>query len=437
MARRRAHPTLCVFMNGRLVGLFDKAPSGAVAFRYDDSWLAWEGALPVSLSLPLREDAYTGASVIAVFENLLPDSEDIRRRMAAQIGAQSTDAHGLLAVAGRECIGALQFLPEDVVPNAPGAVEGEPLDEAEIADMLRNLAQAPLGLRRDDAFRISLAGAQEKTALLNLNGEWRKPIGTTATTHILKPAIGRRGAVDLSESVENEFFCMRLLARLGLPAARCEMARFEEVPTLVVERFDRRWTSDGRLLRLPQEDLCQALGRPPRDRYEADGGPGAVEILRLLAASDEPEQDRMRFLRANFIYWLLGATDGHAKNFSIHLFPEGRFVMTPLYDVMSVQPNLDRHEITRREMRMAMAFGDNRRYHVHRLAPRHFVQTARAAGFAAEAVAGALDDLAWAARDALEATREALPDGFPLHVADAIARGVAARLDRWRQARVA
>jgi serine/threonine-protein kinase HipA len=313
MARPRRHIPLNVFLNGRLVGRLNRQSSGAIDFQYDPSWLAWEHALPVSLSLPLREDRYIGAPVIAVFDNLLPDSTPIRRRMAERIHAPGIDAYDLLAVVGRDCVGALQFLPDGVEPGAAGAVDGRPVDGKEIARLLGDLASAPLGLGEDEDFRISIAGAQEKTALLFWKTRWYKPLATTATTHILKPQIGRLpNGIDLSYSVENEFFCLKLTAALGLPSAAVAIEEFEGHCVLVVERFDRRWTADNRLLRLPQEDCCQALSVPPSSKYESDGGPGIPAILNLLKGSDQPEADQTTFLKAVIAFWLLGATDGHA-----------------------------------------------------------------------------------------------------------------------------
>nr|MCU0883162.1 HipA domain-containing protein [Hyphomonadaceae bacterium] len=151
--------------------------------------------------------------------------------------------------------------------------------------MLANLAMAPLGLEPDDGFRISIAGAQEKTALLWWDGQWQRPMGTTPTTHIFKPQIGRLpNGIDLSNSVENEHFCLALLRELGLPVAHTTMQSFGEQRVLVVGRFDRQQGRGGRLLRRPQEDFCQALSVPPTRKYEDRGGPGIVQIMRLLAA---------------------------------------------------------------------------------------------------------------------------------------------------------
>jgi serine/threonine-protein kinase HipA len=164
MPRRRQHEPLRVYLNNRLVGHLTKAPSGAISFTYDESWLGWEHALPVSLSLPLRETQYRGEPVAAVFENLLPDSENLRRRVAEKVGARGTDAYSLLAAIGRDCVGALQFIAGDAeAVDAAATLEGEVIDEEAIGRLLRGLVQAPLGLSRDDEFRISVAGAQEKS----------------------------------------------------------------------------------------------------------------------------------------------------------------------------------------------------------------------------------------------------------------------------------
>jgi len=165
MARPRRHAPLNVFLNSRLVGRLNRQSTGAIDFQYDPSWLAWEHALPVSLSLPLREERYIGAPVIAVFDNLLPDSEAIRRRVAERVHAEGVDAYSLLSAIGHDCVGALQFLPDGEEPGAAGAVNGKPVDEDEIVHILGNLASAPLGLGEAEDFRISIAGAQEKTAL--------------------------------------------------------------------------------------------------------------------------------------------------------------------------------------------------------------------------------------------------------------------------------
>lgn len=414
MARRRTHAPLDVFLNGRLVGTLSRESTGPIEFQYAGDWLAWENAVPVSLSLPLREDRYIGAPVLNVFDNLLPDSDVIRRRVAERVGAGGADAHSLLAALGHDCVGALQFLPEGVDPGKAGATDGKPVSDDEIAAIVANLADAPLGMGEDEDFRISIAGAQEKTALLRKDGRWFKPIGATATTHILKPQIGQLpNGVDLSDSVENEYFCLKLTAALGVPTAHAEIADFGDKRTLIVERFDRLWTRDGRLLRLPQEDMCQALSVSPTRKYQSDGGPGMRDIIQLLKGGDAPDEDVATFMRACIIFWMLGATDGHAKNFSVALGPGGRFRLTPLYDVLSAQPSLDAGRIQQKKFKLAMSAGRNRHYAVASVAPRHFLQTAEMAGVGAPLMRAIFEELAETALDKADAMIADLPPGFP------------------------
>ena len=429
MPRRRTRIPLGVFLNGRLVGHLNRQASGAIDFRYHDEWLDWEHALPVSLSLPLREDRFVGDRVIAVFDNLLPDSEQIRHRMAERVGARGYDAYSLLAAVGRDCAGALQFLPVDKYPGIPGLLEGRPLDDNEIAEMLAGLRRTPLGLDESGDFRISLAGAQKKTALLHWDDKWHVPHGESATKHNLKPEIGRLpNGIDLTRSVENEHFCMRLAAAFGLPIARTQVREFSGRRTLVVERFDRRWARNGRLLRLPQEDCCQALSIPPTRKYEPDGGPGMRQLLELLRASDEPDEDQAIFLKAQILFWLLGATDGHAKNFSVFLMPGGRFRLTPLYDIMSAQPNVDAGQIRPNRMKLAMAVGDNRHYVVDTILPRHFLQTATSAGVALARAQAILDEIEAGADRAIEMALAELPHGTSEEVTVSVTNGLRRRL---------
>jgi serine/threonine-protein kinase HipA len=429
MARPRTRFPLNVYLNARLVGRLRRQASGAIDFQYDPGWLSWDNALPVSLSLPLREDRYVGDPVIAVFDNLLPDSDFIRRRLAERVHADGADAYSLLAKVGRDCVGALQFLPEGTEPGPAGMVKGRAVDEEYIARKLGDLAATPLGVDEDEEFRISLAGAQEKTAFLFWKNKWYVPHGTTATTHIMKPQIGMlESGIDLTRSVENEYLCLKLTQAFGLPSANVAIADFKGKRVLVVERFDRLWTKDNRLLRLPQEDCCQALSVPPTRKYEFDGGPGIAAILDLLKASDDPDADRRLFLKAQIIFWLLAAIDGHAKNFSIFLQQGGRFRLTPLYDVMSVQPAFDTNQLRRNQMKFALAVGDNRHYVLYEIMPRHFMQTAAKSGVPTCLVQSIFDELMEAQETVMNKVMKELPGGFPQELAESIVGGMRARL---------
>ncbi|MBS0570665.1 MAG: type II toxin-antitoxin system HipA family toxin [Proteobacteria bacterium] len=429
MARTRRHPPLRVYQNDRLVGQLLKQPSGAIEFRYDRDWLDRSQAFPVSLSLPLREEPWRGEPVAAVFENLLPDSIALRQRVAEKVGAGGYDAYSLLAAIGRDCVGALQFVADDAMPQDPTTPPaGEAVDEAGIEKLLKSLAQAPLGLSRDDEFRISVAGAQEKTALLRLDDQWIKPHGTTPTTHLFKPQIGRLpNGIDLSNSVENEFYCLRLLKHLGLRVNNAQIMTFGRTRTLVIERFDRIW-SNGRLIRLPQEDCCQALSVPPTRKYQSDGGPGMLAIATLLKGADSPADDHRTLFQAQLAFWLIGATDGHAKNFSIFLRPGGGYALTPLYDVLTAQPSLDARQIERKQMKLAMSVGTSRHYRIDEIQARHFLQTGDAAGLSRTLVQNAIEDIAGRMDNALGSIEAELPAGFPPELHDSVSAGVRRRM---------
>jgi len=436
MARRKTHGPLRVLINNRPVGRLEKETSGAILFRYVDSWLDWEHRFPVSLSLPLKTSAYRGAEVTAVFDNLLPDSDAVRRRVAERTGAEGSDPYSLLERIGRDCVGAMQFIPDDVEIGAAGTIEGEVIDDAAIAAMLADLKQAPLGIDQEHAFRISVAGAQEKTALLKYNGQWMRPLGTTPTTHIFKPQIGTfqtsTGTIDLSNSVDNEHYCLKLLAAFGLAVAHTEIATFGARKVLVVERFDRQWLDDGRLLRLPQEDCCQALGVPSSKKYQQTviggvNGPSAVQILRLLQASDTPLQDQAAFFKSLIIFWLIGATDGHAKNFSIFLRPGGGFGLTPFYDVLSAQPAYDARQIPQNKFKLAMSIGNNRKYAIPQIHGRHFVETGKEAGLGPAVIRKVFEETMDDSATVADRAFAQVPDAFDRSIYDSISAAIAIR----------
>lgn len=417
-----------MYQNDRLVGHLLKEPGGAIEFRYDHDWLARSKAFPVSLSLPLREDAWRGEPVAAVFENLLPDSADLRRRVAEKVGAAGTDAYSLLAAIGRDCVGALQFIVGDASPEGATGISGEPVDDEAIERLLESLAQAPLGLHRDDDFRISVAGAQEKTALLWHEDRWIKPHGNTPTTHLFKTQIGELpNGIDLSDSVENEYYCLQLLRQLGLPVNHARIMTFGQTRALVIERFDRAW-SDGRLIRLPQEDCCQALSVPPTRKYQADHGPGMLAIAELLKGADSPAEDHRTLFQAQLVFWLIGATDGHAKNFSIFLHPGGGYALTPLYDVLTAQPSVDVRRIERKQMKLAMSVGNNNHYRIDQIQARHFFQTGEAAGLSPSLVRSAVEDIAARMESALASLEGELPADFPPALHESVSAGVESRM---------
>jgi serine/threonine-protein kinase HipA len=304
------------------------------------------------------------------------------------------------------------------------------LGNTRIEQLLRTVTSTAFrGADADDDFRISLAGAQEKTALTLHRGRWCIPLGSTPTTHILKLPLGRVGhrELDLSTSIENEWLCSRLLAAFGLPVAHSELVEFGEVKTLIVERFDRRLHPSKKYwLRLPQEDFCQATGRPSGAKYEADGGPDLREISLILSSSDARDADLATLLRAQLLFWMLAATDGHAKNFSIHLLPQGHFRLTPLYDVISVWPVVGKkaNQLHEKKLKLAMALrGKNKHYRIAQIRRAHFNATARACGLGQD-MNDIIDAVVESTPRAIDQVGNALPKGFPASLFEFITAGL-------------
>lgn len=423
-------------MNGEHVGEWRVPANGVQEFVYTESWLASPSVRPISLSMPLRPSRQPyRAGVEAFFANLLPDNRQILERIQRRFQAESLSAFALLQEIGRDCVGALQILPVDETAEDVRKVTGVKLSRGAVAKLLARSVATPLG--RDDPneepFRISLAGAQEKTALLWHEGAWHLPTGTTPTTHIFKLPMGiSPQGIDLSRSVENEWLCAQIVRAYGIPVAPCRMERFGEQSVLVVERFDRRLSSSGKWwLRLPQEDFCQATGTPPALKYENDGGPGIRTIMDLLLGSQNAMADRADFLRTNLVFWLLGAIDGHAKNFSLSLLPGGAYRLTPRYDILSAYPMMGRGRgrIAPQKLRMAMAVqGKNRHYGWDDIGLRHWIETARRCGFPGmDAIIG---EVLERTPSAITSVQPLIPAGFSEETAGSILDGLRAASER-------
>lgn len=400
---------------------------------YAPSWLDSENSRPLSLSLPLSHHLLHGTAVEYFFDNLLPDNDAIRKRIQTRFGAAGDRCFDLLWHIGRDCVGAVQLLPETEEPPGSMTIAAEPLADAEIAETLRNYQTMPLGMQRNSDFRISIAGAQEKTAFL-LHGDcWCRPHGATPTTHIFKLPIGQTPRIDLSDSVENEWLCHRILKEYGMPVANAEIRSFEDVKPLVVERFDRRLSKDGTwIIRLPMEDMCQALGVPPVFKYEEDGGPGIRRIMDLLLGSVTATADRRLFMKTQLLFWLLGAIDGHGKNYSIYLLPRGAYRMTPLYDVMSAWPLVARKELHTKQIKMAMSVdGKNKHYNWGEIQKRHWTSMARTVRFPEDELVAIFRELLDSMDDVINRVASSLPAGFPVAVAEPVFNGMRAAKSRF------
>jgi serine/threonine-protein kinase HipA len=440
VARPSKSRTLHAWMNGEYVGEWINPPGRVQEFIYAQEWLASSSRRPLSLSMPLTEGAaYKGPVVERYFENLLPDSRDIRRRIGQHVGAQSDKAFDLLEKIGRDCVGALQLTVEREPAPKVRTITASPINNAQIEQLLLKTSGSPgFGTPDpDDDFRLSIAGAQEKTALLFQDGRWFRPRGATPSTHILKLPLGLLpGGIDLRTSIENEWLCAQILSAYGVPTAKCWIAQFASQKALVVERFDRRPSGDKTwIVRLPQEDFCQAEGVAPAQKYQADGGPGIEAIMNTLLGSEVAHEDRVDFFRTQILFWMLCAIDGHAKNFSIFLNAGGSYRLTPRYDTISAYNvlgskagTLSPHKI---KMAMGVRGGKSLRYSWNDIVPRHFEQMARRCGLGSE-IDRMMQDLVERTDRVVESVRSQLPADFPQKLARDVLGGLRSCANRMK-----
>ena len=423
---RSGNMELIVSLNGIKVGVLSKDKNSGLHFSYDEQWMERPGTRPISLSLPITKQKYSGDVVYNFFDNLLPDSSDIRNKIQARFNLGSGHSFNLLAAIGNDCVGAIQLSSQQ--PASVKKISYKVLSAQQIEKLLQGYKHTPLGMEiDDDDFRISIAGAQEKTALLKIGNQWTKPIGATPTSHILKLPMGElpQVGIDLTDSCENEYICLELARAFGLNVANSEVQYFGEQKVLSVERFDRKYSSDGSwLMRLPQEDFCQAMGISSAQKYQSDGGPSIADCINLLTSSSNAE-DRATFFKAQIFFWLIAAIDGHGKNFSIFLEPENRYHMTPLYDVLSAFPVMSKKALQPQKIKMAMSLkGKNTHWKWNSIQPRHFVSTAEHVKYPADKAISDYEYFIDNVENVIAKVEGSIPKNFPTYVAEAIFKGL-------------
>lgn len=326
---------LVTLLNGKEVGRVHRDARGRLTFVYDDAWRTAASAYPLSLSMPLGAKEHARAVIEAFLWGLLPDNEQVLSRWAAKFHISARNVFALISNVGEDCAGAVQFVtPERLSAVRSGKKDKvEWLSESDIAKRLETLRadHAAWRLPRDTG-QFSLAGAQPKTALLFQNNRWGIPSGRLPTTHILKPPTGH-----FDGHAENEHICLMLARSLGLPAAQSKVMRFKNETAIVIERYDRQYKGND-IVRVHQEDVCQALGIIPTKKYQNEGGPSANNIAELLRTySTDRQEDLDTFIAAMGFNWLIAGTDAHAKNYSL-LLGGRRVRLAPLYDIASILP---------------------------------------------------------------------------------------------------
>lgn len=419
---------LIVLLGGRQVGRVHRQKRGRLTFAYDPAWREAEDAYPLSLSMSLAAAEHGPDAIEAFLWGLLPDNEQILDRWARKFHVSARNVFALISHVGEDCAGAVQFVsPERLEAVLTGAEEAvEWLDEAEIAARLRALREdhAAWRLPRDTG-QFSLAGAQPKTALLLENGRWGIPTGRTPTTHILKPPTGQ-----FDGHAENEHICLALAHAFGMPTASSRVMRFGDEIAIVVERYDRL-RSGNEIIRVHQEDMCQALGIMPTMKYQNEGGPGIAAIVELLRTySNQREEDVQTFIHAVGFNWLIAGTDAHAKNYSLLLTSGSRVRLAPLYDIASIlsYDNYDLHKI-----KLSMKVGGE--YLFQQVAIRQWQKLAREIHIDADELLARLRAMAEQLPDEVSATRaRAHEEGLDSPTIDRLAAGLALRAEECHRA---
>ena len=412
---------LVVLLGDGVVGRLASGGGGKLVFTYDDRWRSDPNAYPLSVSMPLAAREHAGEVVAAYLWGLLPDNEVILDAWAKRFHVSARSPFALLAYVGEDCPGAVRFVApgrlDEIARDGEGAIAW--LDETAMAERLRALAADPSAWRAaTDTGQFSLGGAQPKTAMFFDGERWGIPSGRLPTTHILKP-----GAPHLRGHAENEHFCLALAGELGLPVARSRIVRFEDQVAIALERYDRL-RRDGQVLRVHQEDCCQALGVSPVDKYENTGGPGARDIVELLRArSRSAAEDTETFIDALAFNWVIAGTDAHAKNYSVLIGRGGAIRLAPLYDVASFLPYAVHGT---RKLKLAMKIGG--KYRLHEIGAYEWNKLARELGRDPAALAAAIVRMCRALPDlASDVARRVADDGLEHPVVSSLAELVQVR----------
>ncbi len=354
---------LAVYLNQTYVGLFKQDIHGKNSFTYDANYLVSPHAQAISNILPLRVEPFKHNICHAFFAGILP--EDTQRRIIARtLGISANNDFSLLEKIGGECAGALCFLPPNI-PFTDQHYDYTLIPHNKLQELLEELPRRPL-LAGQEGIRISLAGVQDKIPVAILNNEIYLPINGAPSTHIIKPSIAGYSF----DTVLNEAYCLKLAQKIGLHVAECDIGDLTTIKYLSVKRYDR--IVDGKkIIRLQQEDFCQALNIASENKYQNEGGPALTDCFKLLRnVSNDVVTDITRLLDGIIYNYIIGNCDAHGKNFSL-LYKNDSIRLAPLYDLLStiIYPELSN--------KMAMKIG--KEYNINQINKDCFVDLSKAA----------------------------------------------------------
>lgn len=400
---------LAVLWGGETVGWISPHRTGRVKFAYAPEWLGKRGQA-LSLSLPCAEESFDATRSTAFFDNLLPE-EGMYRELCREARLDEADIYGFLRIFGQECAGALVVAPEEA--SLPQTVVYREIT-GELEEILARHHGTPQGsLIVETKARLSIAGAQNKLPVLWENGKFFVPENGSfgPTTAILKPTTAR-----FPDLHRNEFFCMELASKAGLPTPEAHILQIGSYQAYIIMRYDRKRTEEG-VLRIHQEDFCQALGISRLYKYEENGGPGFAACGKILLHPFVSGDMAMReaFIRCAIFNYVIGNCDAHGKNFSL-LYEAGQQAsLAPFYDLVStmVYPEL--------EQKFAMAIGKTFRY--DRIAEHSWKQFSADMSIRPERLHSLMDELHEAVNSAVEPLAALHEEQYgPSPVYDSLAR---------------
>lgn len=329
---------LNVWYGSRPVGRLRQRSDRLMKFRYDPEWALGQG-FAISQSIPLDPSDWTVQDERAhrFFANLLPEGP--AREQAVRHFRIPDDDFELLRKLGGECAGALCILPDGREPDSTDKGAYRLVNDSMLQRLILSRGWAFQESESNQTVRLTLAGAQDKMTVALHNSLVFQPVGTAASSHVLK-----FDSLGFANVLAFECFASMLAKSAGLPVVEFELRRTKGDFFALIERYDRTRVEDGTIRRLHQEDFCQALGYSSRTKYEADGGPSFARCFRLVRdVSDRPLDDLERLLRWQIFNVLAGNSDGHAKNLSLLYRPDGETRLAPFYDLVPTRAieNLD------------------------------------------------------------------------------------------------
>ncbi len=354
--------SLNVFLNDKHIGILEKDGHGGIIFQYSSN-----ADRILSLSLPIQKTPFDNKQCKGFFNGLLPESEYTKLAIGDKYGINPNNDFALLQAIGYDCAGAVSFFDssDEQIPSEylqeTYEIEYKPLTETALEKFIVELPKKPLATGFED-LRLSLAGSQDKTSVIAVNGQIGIPKSNVPTSHILKPAIN-----EFNETIENEFICIKAAKALGINVPDVKIGYANKTKYFLIQRYDRQ-IINNKIKRIHQEDFCQAANIPSAYKYQAEGGVDFKRCFKILRYTSQPAVEINQFIQLMIFNYLIGNNDAHGKNLSILHYDNGEIKFAPAYDILCSQVYSELSN------KMAMKIGGH--YKHNEILLRHFQKLA-------------------------------------------------------------